>query len=166
MKGDQLSKRPIAMLAGVVAIAIVAAGCGSSGGGASTGATITLTKVEFIKQGDAICAKDSKKLEAEGKAFIKDNGGDGSNLSKKDEEKVIATIFAPSLQAQADELSELDAPQGEEGKTAAIIDALEAAAEKLEDDPASLLESHQGPGPLDKPRELAEEFGFKECGRG
>ena len=58
-----MSKRLIAMLAGVMAIAIVAAGCGSSSD--STPTPFVLTKAEFIKQGDAICAKGSEALSQE-----------------------------------------------------------------------------------------------------
>ena len=56
------------------------------------------------------------------------------------------------------------APSGEEDKVEAIVDALEAGAEELEDDPGSLLDG-KGTGPLDKANELASEFGFKECGQ-
>jgi hypothetical protein len=153
------------MLAGVMAIAIVAAGCGSSSDdSASTDTTVVLTKTEFIKQGDAICAKGSKQIEDEADEFAKDNNVDTNNPSQKDQEEVIETVVAPALQTQADELSELGAPSGEEDTTAAIVDALEAGAGELEENPASLLES-KGPGPLDKANELANKFGFKECGQ-
>jgi hypothetical protein len=157
-----LSKRLIAMLAGVMAIAIVAAGCGSSGD--STDTTVVLTKTEFIKQGDAICAKGSKTLSQEAEDFADENNIDTNKPTKEQQEEVIATVVGPALQTQADELSELSAPDGEEDKTAAIIDALETGAEELEDNPGALLESN-GKGPLDKANELANEFGFKECGQ-
>lgn len=158
-----MSKRLIALLAGVMAIAIVAAGCGSSSED-STDTVVVLTKTEFIKQGDAICAKGSKQIEAEADEFAKDNNVDTSNPTKAEQEEVIETVVAPALQTQADELSALGAPNGEEDTTAAIVDALESGAEELEENPASLLES-KGPGPLDEANELANEFGFKKCGQ-
>jgi hypothetical protein len=156
-----LSKRLIVLLAGVVAIAAVAAGCGSSSSD-STETTAALTKTEYIKQGDAICEKGSKQIEAEAEEFAEDNNVDTSKPTDKQQEEVIATVVAPSLQTQADELSELGAPDGEEGKTAAIVDALEAGAEELEDDPGLLLESEANP--LGKASELATKYGFKACG--
>jgi len=156
-----LSKRPIAMLAGVMAIAIVAAGCGGSDDGTDT---VVLTKAEFIKQGDAICAKTSKQIEDEADEFAEDNDVDTSNPKQEDQEGVIVTVVAPALQAQADELTALGAPEGEEDTTAAIVEAIEAGAEELEDDPAALLESADA-GPLEKAEELADQFGFKECGQ-
>jgi hypothetical protein len=157
-----LSKRLIVLLAGVVAIAVIAAGCGSSSDD-STETTAALTKAEFVKQGDAICAKGSKQIEAEAEEFAEDNNVDTSKPTDKQQEELIATVLAPSLQTQADELGELSAPSGEEGKAAAMIDALEAGAEELEDDPGTLLEN--GADPLGKANKLANEFGFKECGQ-
>jgi hypothetical protein len=157
-----LSKRLIVLLAGVVAIAAIAAGCGSSSDD-STETTATLTKAEFIKQGDAICEKGSKQIEREAEEFAEENNVDTSKPTKEQQEEVITTVVVPSLQTQADELSELGAPSGEEGKSAAVIDALEAGVEELEDEPSLLPES--GASPLDKANELASEFGFKACGQ-
>jgi hypothetical protein len=157
-----LSKRLIALLAGVMAIAIVAAGCGSSDD-TTTETTVALTKVEFIKQGDAICDKGSKQIEDEADEFAEENDIDTSNPSKEEQEEVITSVVAPSLQAQADEISALAAPRGEEDKVTAMIDALEAGAEELEDDPGTLLED--GADPLGRANKLANEFGFKKCGQ-
>jgi hypothetical protein len=158
-----LRKRPFALLAGVMAIAIVAAGCGSSSGG-STDTTVTLTKVEFVKQGDAICKKGSEQIEDEANAFAKENNIDINKPTKGEQEEVISGVLGPALQKQADEISALGAPDGEEEKTVAIVEALESGAEELEDNPASLLE-RSGTGPLDKANALANKFGFKQCGQ-
>lgn len=157
-----MSKRPIALLAGVMAIAIVAAGCGSSSDGTTD--VVVLTKTEYIKQGDAICKKGSESLSKEAEEFAEENSIDTSKPTKQQQEEVIETVVGPALQTQADELSELGPPDGEEDKTTAIVDALEAGAEELEDNPGALLESG-AKSPLDKANELANEFGFKRCGQ-
>jgi hypothetical protein len=157
-----LSKRTLATLAGVVAIAIVAAGCGSSDD--STTTVVALTKVEFIKQGDAICKKGGEQIGDEADAFAKENGIDTEKPTKEEQEEVIVGVLGPALQDQADEISALGAPDGEEEKVEALVEALESGAEELEDDPASLLEE-AGPGPLDEAGKLADAFGFKECGQ-
>lgn len=158
-----MSKRFIVLLAAFVALAAIAAGCGSSSDG-STDEVVVLTKAEFIEQGDAICKKGNEALSKEAEEFAEDNDVDTENPSKEDQEEVITTVVAPALQSQADELSALGAPEGEEDATAAIIAALEDGAQELEDNPDSLLES-DGAGPLDKANELAGKFGFKECGQ-
>lgn len=156
-----MSKRLIALLAGVMAIAMVAAGCGSSSDDSTE--TVVLTKTEFIKQGDAICKQGSSQISDEADEFAEENDIDTSNPSKEDQEEVIVSVVAPALQTQADEISELGAPEGEEEKVTAMIEALEAGAEKLEDEPGALLESKADP--LAEANKLANEFGFKECGR-
>ncbi len=156
-----MSKRLIALLAGVMAIAIVAAGCGSSSDDSTE--VVVLSKTEFIEQGDAICAKGSKQIEDEADEFAEENDIDIDNPSKGDQEEVIVAVVAPSLQTQADELSELGAPDGEEDKAEAMIAALESGAEELEDEPGVLLENEADP--LGEANKLANEFGFKECGQ-
>ena len=159
-----MSKRLIAMLAGVMAIAIVAAGCGSSDDSTTDTSAVVLTKTEFIKQGDAICAKGSETLSQEAEDFADENNIDTEKPTKKQQEEVIETVVGPALQTQADELGELGAPDGEEDKTTAIIEALESGAQELEDNPGALLESG-AKSPLEKANELANEFGFKKCGQ-
>jgi hypothetical protein len=159
-----LSKRLIALLAGVMALAIVAAGCGSSSDSTTDTTVVVLTKTEFIKQGDAICKRGSESLSQEAEDFADENNIDIEKPTKKQQEEVIETVVGPALQTQADELSELGAPDGEEDKTTAIVEALESGAEELEDNPGALLESG-GKSPLDKANELANEFGFKQCGQ-
>ncbi|MGC1166548.1 MAG: hypothetical protein WA862_10610 [Solirubrobacterales bacterium] len=155
-----MSKRLILLLAGVMAIAAVVAGCGGSDDSTET---VVLTKAEFIEQGDAICAKGSKQIEEEADEFAADNDIDTSNPSKEEQEEVITTVVAPALQTQADEITELGAPDGEEERVTAIIEALEAGAQELEDEPGALLESEGDP--LGEANKLANEFGFKECGQ-
>jgi len=158
-----LSKRLIAMLVGVMAVAIVAAGCGSSSDD-STDTVVVLTKTEFIKRGDAICKKGSEQIQEEADAFAKENGIDTNKPTKEEQEEVISGVLGPALQTQADEISALGAPDGEEEKVEAIVAALESGAQELEDDPASLVGAN-GTGSLDKATELAGKFGFQECGQ-
>jgi hypothetical protein len=158
-----LSKRLIALLAGVMAIAIVAAGCGGSDDDSDT-TVVVLTKTEFITQGDAICKKGSEEIEDEANAFAEENDIDTDKATKEEQEEVISGVLGPALQKQADEISALGAPDGEDEKVEAVIEALESGAEELEEDPGSLLEE-SGTGPLDEAHELAKEFGFKQCGQ-
>jgi hypothetical protein len=158
-----LSKRFIVLLAAAAAFAVIAAGCGSSSDDSSE-TVVVLTKTEFVKQGDTICQKGSKEIEDEANAFAEENGIDTSKPTKKEQEEVISGVLGPALQKQADEISALGVPDGEEEKVEAIVEALESGAEELEDDPASLLRDGQG-SPLDEASELASKFGFQECGR-
>jgi hypothetical protein len=159
-----LSKGLTVLLAAVIAGAVLVAGCGSSDDSTTDSSAVVLTKPEFIKQGDAICAKGSETLGQEAEDFADENNIDTEKPTREQQEEVIETVVGPALQTQADELSQLGAPDGEEDKTTAIIEALEAGAQELEDDPGALLASG-GKGPLDRAHELATEFGFKSCGQ-
>jgi hypothetical protein len=157
-----LSKRLIVMLA-TATIASIAAGCGGDTTDDNARGGASLTKAEFIEQGDAICKEGNEQIADGVEDFAKEKDFGTGNPSKAEQEEVILAVVVPSLKTQANELGDLGAPDGEEREVAAIVDALKAGIEELEDDPASLSKS--GGGPLSEANELAGELGFKECGR-
>jgi hypothetical protein len=153
-----VSKRIIAMLAGALAIAIVA-GCG--GGSDSSSSSSSLTKAQFIKQADAICEKGDKETNKEVEAFVEENNVDTNKPTTKQQEEVITEVVAPNVQGQAEQISELGAPSGDEKKIEAMVDAVEEGVEEIESDPKTLIE---GKNPLGKGSKLAKEYGLKSCG--
>ncbi len=158
--GDPLSKRIIALLVGVATLAVLVAGCG---GGSSSDSTSgeTLTKSEFIKQGDEICKKGNAAIEGEANEFAEEKGIDTEKPTEAQQEEVIEAVVAPAIREQAEAIGDLGAPEGEEAKVEAIVAAVEEGSEEMETNPKSLLE---GKNPLEKGSKLAKEFGFKECG--
>jgi hypothetical protein len=157
-----LSKRFTVLLVTAMAFAAFAVGCGSSSDDSTE--AVVLTKAEFIEQGDEICVEGSKQIEKEADEFAEDNDVDTSNPKTEDQEEVITTVVGPALQAQAEEISALGAPEGEEETVTAIVEALEDGAAELEDDPGALL-GDNGSNPLEEAEKLAGDFGFKECGQ-
>jgi len=170
-----LSKRLIMMLAGVMAMAVVAAGCGSSSSdstsassgdtAASTGdttvTTSALSKAELIKQGDAICTKGNKSIETEANEFAEENNVNTKKPTQAQKEEVITEVVAPGVRKQGEEIAELGAPSGDEPEVEAIVAAVEGGADELEEDPKLLIE---GKNPLAKGSKLAASYGFKVCG--
>jgi hypothetical protein len=155
-----LSKRLIVLLAGVVAIAVVAAGCGSSSDD-STETTAALTKAVFIKQGDAICVKGDKSLEAEADEFAKENDIDTNKPTTEQQEEVVSDVVGPAIREQGEEIDALGAPSGDEEQVEAIVAAVTSGAEEMEADPSSLTDKN----PLAEATKLAKEYGFKSCGQ-
>jgi hypothetical protein len=153
-----LNKALLAALAALVALAAVVAGCGS--GGDTTDETVTLTKTEFIKQGDAICKKSNDESEKEAEEFAKDNDFSLEKASKEQLEEAVSAVLVPSLERQAEELDALGAPEGDEDEVEAIIVSLEDATAEVEDDPGVVFQGEV----LKKPSKLAEDYGFKVCG--
>jgi len=154
-----LSKRLTLLLAVVMALGVIAAGCGSSDDD-STDTTVTLTKAEFIKQGDAICKQANEQSQSDAEDFAKENDFELEKASKEQLEEAIGEVLVPSLNQQAEEISALGAPEGDEEKVDAIVVSLEGAAEEIESDPGAVFEGE----PLDEASKLAGDYGFKVCG--
>jgi len=154
-----LNKASLSALAVLVALAALVAGCGG-GDDTTDETTVTLTKTEFIKQGDAICKEANEENEAEAEEYAEENGFTLEKASKDQIEEAVAAVLVPSLEKQAEELQALGAPEGDEEKVEAIVTALEDATAEIEDDPSSIFNGKS----LSKPNKLAEDYGFKVCG--
>lgn len=159
-RGDQLSKGLIATLAGVLAVAIIAVGCGSS----SDDSTSSLTKAQFIAQADAICKKGNAEIESEFEAFAKKEGiKENEEPSTAQGVEVSETVLIPNIENQAEEIRALEAPSGNEEEISAMLDSLDEGIEEAEADPEALFTSKSDPfGPANK---MAKELGFEVCGQ-
>ncbi len=153
-----MNKAFLAVVAVLVALAAIVAGCG--GGDDTTDETVTLTKAEFIKQGDAICKKGNDQSEKEAEEFAEDNDFSLEKASKDQLEEAVSEVLVPNLERQTEELDALGAPEGDEDEVEAIIVSLEDATGEIEDDPGIVFQG----GVLKKPSKLAESYGFKVCG--
>jgi predicted lipid-binding transport protein (Tim44 family) len=159
-----LSKRLIALLFGVLAVALVA-GCGGgdSSSGDSTESASSLTKAEFIKQADKICAESNESINAEAEEFAKENEIDTEKATTAEQEEVVSDVVAPAIREQAEEIDELGAPSGAEDEVAEIVAAVESGADEAEATPDVLVEG-KGGGPFKEASKLADSFGLKVCG--
>jgi vacuolar-type H+-ATPase subunit I/STV1 len=151
-----LSKRVIALLLGVFALVLVA-GCGSDDGEAGEE---TLTKVEFIKQGDEICEKTEEQSETEAEEFAEENGFNLENASEAELEEAVAEVLVPTLNQQIEEIDALGAPEGDEETIEELIAALEDGSAAVEDDPGIVFNGK----PLKEASQIADEYGFEVCG--
>ncbi len=152
--------RIAALLTAALAFAAVAAGCG---GNDDSDNTASLTKAQFLKQGNAICAAGNKEIEEEFEAFNEDGHLDeNQEPSDAEAEEIANTILIPSVSKQIDELRELGAPEGEEEKVDEILDAAEEALEEVEDDPESVVT--EGNGPFTDVNKMTREYGLTTCG--
>lgn len=150
-----------AFLTIAMAVALVAvAGCGSDDDNGSEETQATLTKVEFIERGDAICKKAEERSEPEAEDFAEENGFDLEKATDEELEEAIAAVLVPALNQQAEEIDALGAPEGDEGQIDAIVVALEEGTAEVEDDPGLVLEGE----PLKEASQLARDYGFEACG--
>jgi hypothetical protein len=154
-----VSKLLTAAVAAAVLAALVA-GCG--GGDETTDETATLTKAEFLKQGNAICAEGNKEIEEGFEEFEEENGLQNKQPTKAQLKEAIETIVLPAVSGQVEGIEQLGAPSGEEAKVEAITEAAGEAVEKGEEDPASL--TSEKADPFARANKLANEYGLVKCG--
>jgi hypothetical protein len=157
-----LNKGLLALLAGALAVALVIAGCGSS---SDSSTTASLSKAEFVKQGNAICKAGNKEIEEGFEEFTKEN-----NLSKTKppskaiQEEAAETILIPAINNQVEEIRALGTPEGDEGEVDEILTDAEEAVEESEEDPTSLLGAE--PAKFKELNKESREYGLTVCGEG
>jgi hypothetical protein len=147
----------------LVVSGLLVVGCGGGGDDNSTssGSTSTgpLSKAEYIAKGDQICAQGTLVIGQAGREQF------GSSQPSRDQAIQFGQdTVVPSLEDTLTKLRALEAPAGDEAKTTAIYDALEEGLNKLKQDPSLFVESDSG-GAFDQANQLAQAYGFKQCGQ-
>ncbi len=150
------------LLAAVLAMAVLAvsfaSGCGDSEDEAS------LTKAEFVKQGDKICKDNYAKREKFLLGYVEDIKASGKQPPQAEQEDILVNELMPIFREQSEELSEIGLPETETGQAEKILAAIEGAIEKVEQEPDVAIK--QGTGvQFAEAEKMAAEFGFKYCGR-
>ena len=155
-----MSKGPVGSIFGLLAIALIAAGCG--GGDDSTSTTAALTKAQFLKQGNQICAEGNKEINTGFEEFAKENNiKENQEPTQAQREELAETVLLPSVTKQVEGVDGLGAPSGDEEQVEEIIDAAEEAIEEGEQDPAALVA--EGEDSFAKVDKLAGEYGLTAC---
>lgn len=144
--------------AGVLAIALIVAGCGGSDPSVSTS---SLSKAQFIKKADAVCAQGNKRLETNFATFLQEK----KNLkhpSEADFEELVGKVVVPNLKREVKELRALGAPSGDEDRVGEIITAIEEGIETAESDPKVAASSSEAVFGVSS--RLSKEYGLEVCG--
>ena len=139
-------------LGGIVLLllALLGAGCGSSSEEA-------LSKSEFVKQGNGICAKAT---EAREKAVVEILKGADPKASQKALQQEAADKTVPYYEGAAEEIDDLGAPEGDETQVEELVDAMEEAAAQVKANPQTAI---TGNLPFRKANEAAESYGLDAC---
>lgn len=140
------------MTLGVVAAIGFALGCGS---GEDEATSAPLTKAQFIKQAEAVCAKAKKARRAEIAAW-EDKAGDPN---KVDVDEGLKQVVAPSLRGQAEQLEALEPPVEDEEKVAGMIAMLSKGSRILEKEGEKGVQRSR----LGEYERDAAAFGLKSC---
>jgi hypothetical protein len=141
------------LLLAVVAVALVAAGCGGDDDDGEA-----LTKNEFIAQGDENCARADAELEAaEREAF---SGGEPSSAEA---ERFVTDDLLPNIQGQIDFLRNLNPPEADQDQVNEILDTAQEGVDGLEENPDE-IEGGPAGEQLNQAGTELKEFGFEKCG--
>jgi hypothetical protein len=149
------------VLVGMLVGALLVAGCGSDS--STTDTTASITKAEFVKQGNAICKEGNEEIEGEFEKFAKEN-----TLSEKKApteaqlEEAAEQFLIPAITRQVEGLRALGAPSGEEEKVNTLLDNAETALEEVEEDPSLL--SGEKSEPFEDVNKEARAVGLTTCG--
>lgn len=123
-----------------------------------------LSKKEFLKQGNAICAD----LEEQVGTLAEELFGPYENSDTEPPPEVIDAFAAGLVPAVREAMADIDAlqpPTQDEKKVQKIIDAWTDAADTIEADPSILVEQ-QSADVFRKADRLARKYGLKVCSDG
>lgn len=140
--------------AGLLMVALIAAGCGSSSSDSSTAATVTgpLTKAAFVVKANAICVKGTIQTEKAGSSL-------GNNPTEQEAAVAVPAKFVPAVQAQIDELKALSAPGGEQATVTNMLALAQADLNKVKSDPKLAFETKT----FADFATVAHAYGLKSC---
>lgn len=153
-----MNKPLLTVVAVLVALAAIVAGCG---GGDDSDTSGSLTKPEFIKKADAICEEGNKSINTEVDEFAKEKGTTPEKMTKEQQEEFVEQVVAADIRSQAEEIGDLGAPSGDEKQIEAMVKAVEDGADEIEEEPKVLFGKAN---PLAEGTKLAKEYGLKVCG--
>lgn len=169
-----MRKGSAALVVGAIALGMLTAGCSTDsdgngdGGrkGMATGEVSNISRGEFIKQANAICATNKGQMLAELKDAIAAQGGERAETPSERQDAditIVVPILAAGIQSQVDEIRALGAPSKSDDQVNAVLTAFQAWVDEASANPQQVVQS----GDLyDKARELASKLGLAACAKG
>lgn len=133
-------------LVALLTVAVGAPGCGDDGP--------HLTKAQFLKQGNAICAQ------AEADQVRLANGHEKA-LAEHVEVTPVLAVFVPPMEKELRRLKALDPPQGDEEEIRAILAAIGWGINETKSDFLDLYVKAKDP--FRRAAKLASEYGLEVC---
>lgn len=134
-------------------------GCGGGDGTAGSG---TLTKAQFLKQANAICAKGTKDFGKGDIAFHRRHGGPKAHESQALTNELQLTVALPIRKRELREIRALGIPKGSERYVEKMLAAWEEGIRTGEEEPARL--DSGGPAyAFYKSYSMGIDYGLEKC---
>jgi hypothetical protein len=128
-----------------LAVAVAVAGCGGDD---------SLTKAEFVEQGNEICRVQVK----EKNDFLEAAFKDPKQMKPSNRDKLLEETLVP-LRKMVTELEALESPEEAAKAAEAVVSELDEVLKEVEKDPSIAL----GKDPFSKARGEATKYGLSEC---
>lgn len=138
-----------------LSIQLTAGACG--GGDDST----SVTKAEFLKQGNAICWEALKTQEAAFQQIVTEATEEEATKFDPEKQKELVDRVTSSVEKMVGELSELGAPSGEDDAVGHILTGYAQGASEAKNDPKRLFAGEA----FKDADAAATSFGLTKCGR-
>ena len=106
-----MNRGAIVSIAVGLAIGLLAAGCGGGGGD-----TTSISKAEFVKKANNVCARAAKRVSSQFAALVAGYGGKDpkGDVLKAAQKKIVETVLAPNKRSEIEQLRKIGTPTGGE----------------------------------------------------
>ncbi len=123
-------------------------------GGDDDGGSKELTKDEFIAQADDICEASNDEVDK-----AEDSFANPDSPTEEEIDAAMSDVVVPQLQAQHDDIADLNAPEDDQEQIDEMLESLQAGIDSLEED-------WQNPDneAFANANKIANDYGFEECG--
>jgi hypothetical protein len=152
----------VLLAAMTLALLLMLLGCGA--GDESTGSAESMTKTDFVKKANAICAQADKEISRVYGRYSKKPYPGGKRPTEAVMNRVAEEVVIPARRKQVQRLRALGAPPGEEQRVRRILAAIEEGIEKGEEDRRTLRATGGAEYAFTKALELEVDFGLVKCG--
>ncbi|HEY6772011.1 MAG TPA: hypothetical protein VI035_06130 [Solirubrobacterales bacterium] len=147
-----MKRIPVLLLGSVLAVGLIAAGCG--GGDDDSDTTTSLTKAEWIAKADAICQQGNQEINQAAQQQF----GNQKPTAAAVQQFATGTAL-PNTQTQVDKIRALGAPSGDEDQVNEILDTVQGDIDKAKS-AGDIEDSTFADG-----NALAKQYGLKVCGQ-
>lgn len=156
-----MTARSIAALTALLALALLAAGCGSSSSDSTSSGGSTLSRTQFVKRANAICTKERESVPTRVAAYEKKAP---AGLSPAEAQAAgVQAVLLPTFESEVTAIRALGAPAGDEQTVDAILsaqsEAIEVVAAKKDINPEEGGFEHY----FDQADNLMRAYGLNGC---
>lgn len=147
---------------GALALSLALVACGSGNGEESTAETPALTKAQFLKKGNAICAAGTAKINKRFEKYSSKHLTGGRKVSERSYARAMAGIVLPLVTEEVEQIRKLGFPEGDDRRVAEILRAFEEGIRMGREDPLTMPGVH-GRYAFEEAHELAIGYGLEKC---